>query len=176
MEVRKMGERIGAPINPVQVAMPKIFVERYIAAISEIIPLDILARAQQIVEAHRPPGVTKDSGPFAIRILLVDDDPDAADSYKTMGALVGNTVIIVSSASKAEELIRPGEFDRIVVDGLQGEWVNVWRKGTQEGIETIVFSSGEQIIRAARQMGAKAVLKDIDEENFRQTCELFRSK
>lgn len=82
-----MGERIGAPISPVEAIMPKNFVREYIKAIIRVIPPDILALAQQIVEAHRPLGVAKNCGPVAMaRILFVDDDSILAAVYKIKGA------------------------------------------------------------------------------------------
>lgn len=172
-----MSERLGASINPVEAAMPKAFVEGYTNAIRRVIPCAIMAEAQQIVEAHRVPGVPSGCEPLAFaRILLVDDDPSVAASCKEMGEFAGNTVVIASSASKAKELIERGQFDRIVTDGLEGRWVDVWEEGTKKGIRTVVLSGSGRIVDEAKKRGAEAVLKSADEENFKLASGLFKNK
>ena len=82
------------------------FQEGYANAVQQIIPPELMRRAEGIVVAYRQTGPLEGAQVFAMaRILFVDDNPNTADSCKTMGESAGNTVVIASSASEAEKLL-----------------------------------------------------------------------
>jgi CheY-like chemotaxis protein len=55
------------------------------------------------------------------RILVVDDEPQVADTIRMVLALSGHTVDLADSADRALELYEPGKYDLIISDYSLGK-------------------------------------------------------
>lgn len=55
------------------------------------------------------------------RILVVDDEPQVADTIRMVLALSGHTIEVVDSGDRALELFQPGKYDLIISDYSLGK-------------------------------------------------------
>jgi CheY-like chemotaxis protein len=57
----------------------------------------------------------------AKRILVVDDEPQVADTVRMVLAMSGHKVEVVDSAKRALEVYEPGKFDLVISDYSLGK-------------------------------------------------------
>ena len=112
-----MGERLGPTINPVDAAMPKDFLRGYTAAISSVIPPDIMARAREIVASHRPEGANGFEPLCMInaKAFIAEDDSDWQEIYRDILEVEGHQVLLTAT-SRPEALAAVDKLFELGID------------------------------------------------------------
>lgn len=123
-----MGERLGPTINLVDAAMPKDFLRGHTAAISSVIPPDIMAQARGIVAAHRP----EDANGFEplcminAKAFIAEDDSQWQEIYKDILEGEGHEVFLTatnkSEALAAVERLTELGINLALIDGNLNKW------------------------------------------------------
>jgi CheY-like chemotaxis protein len=90
------------------------------------------------------------------RILVVDDEPQVADTIRMVLALSGHTIEVADSADKALALYEPGKYDLIISDYSLGKM-----NGLQMAREIKSRSVNQPIILITAYAESMAMQKEL---------------
>ena len=118
-----------------------------------------------------------------MRILLVDDDPDATRLYRAMLANEGHDVVTVDSGVDAVELAAGESFDLVITDfnmpGIKGDVTLSLLRARLPDLPVVVLTSetSPTVEKRARAAGASAFLrKPCAADVLTRTIERTRKK
>jgi CheY-like chemotaxis protein len=100
-----------------------------------------------------------------VRILLVDDDPDATRLYRTMLVGDGHDVVVLDSGIDAVEAAGRERFDMVITDfnmpGIKGDVTASLLRVRYPELPVVILTSepSPQVEKAARAAGAAAFLR-----------------
>lgn len=103
-----------------------------------------------------------------LEILIVDDDPEIAETNGLLVSLTGDEAVITNSAEEAVQMIHQRPFNGIICDGLYNQWVNIMDEATKKGIPVVVYSSSDWIAEAVLAQRGQFLLKP--DEKFYDRC------
>ncbi|MDB4966450.1 MAG: hybrid sensor histidine kinase/response regulator [Myxococcales bacterium] len=100
-----------------------------------------------------------------MRILLVDDDPDATRLYRTMLVSDGHEVVVLDSGIDAVEAASATPFDLVITDfnmpGIKGDVTLSLLRARLPSLPVIIMTSETSAVveKRARDAGAAAFLR-----------------
>ena len=96
--------------------------------------------------------------PNAEKLLVVDDAPNWSKVLQTILS-ERYEVILASSVQKAEEAIKKGDLTRILSDGLDGQWEEIFGLSQKAGIPFKVLSGNSDVLKRAKELNVPTVNK-----------------
>jgi two-component system response regulator FlrC len=100
-----------------------------------------------------------------VRILLVDDDPDATRLYRAMLANDGHDVVVLDSGIDAVEAVEREPFDLVITDfnmpGIKGDVTVSLLRARLPELPVVIMTSEQSptVEKRARAAGAAAFLR-----------------
>ncbi|HEU4966725.1 MAG TPA: hypothetical protein VFT53_04555 [Candidatus Saccharimonadales bacterium] len=79
------------------------------------------------------------------RILVVDDEPQWREAIAESLGDRGHDVTCANSAAEGVRALQKQQFDGVTIDGLNGDWPQVYNTAGQQGARPLVISGDDRI-------------------------------
>lgn len=96
--------------------------------------------------------------------LVVDDEPDCLSFLvDDVAGPLGCLLIAASDSKSAIEALEKGEISKVLCDGLDGDWRNVFETAKERGVRRFaLYSANRNAHNQARNLGIEVFEKPVD--------------